>query len=117
METVDAALHRLEEAGFGASFRAVANGMLSLPSGERFAPEELYVVDLVRFEGESDPADEAVVYALSTGDGAIRGTFVVAYGPTVGAACAQVVQRLRSARTLQRGEPSAARSPRSRGEP
>jgi hypothetical protein len=41
--------------------------------------KENHFVDLYRYEGPSDPADEATVYALASASG-IKGIFVSGYG-------------------------------------
>jgi hypothetical protein len=48
----------------------------------------------VRFEGQSDPDDSAVLFALATPDDRFRGTFVAAYGPQMDAATAAAVEGL-----------------------
>ena len=44
-----------------------------------FTPEETTIVDYFRFEGESDPGDTSILYAIETADGA-KGTLSSAYG-------------------------------------
>ena len=60
--TVTEAIEQLKEQGFTLDFNLKEN---ILTSGEDLYPaEEFEIVDLYRYEGASDPADEAVVYAL-----------------------------------------------------
>jgi hypothetical protein len=40
----------------------------------------VHVVDFFRFEGESDPADNSILYAIETDDGK-KGILSDAYGP------------------------------------
>ena len=94
METLSEAIRRLERRGFRSAFRATPDGSLELEGGTPIAPETLVVDETVRFEGQSDPEDEAVVFALRSQDGRIRGTFVAAYGPQMDPACAAVLHRL-----------------------
>ncbi len=94
METLSEALRRLERRGFRSAFRATPEGSLELEGRTPIAPETLVVEETVRFEGASDPGDEAVVFALRSQDGGIRGTFVAAYGPQMDPACAAVLHRL-----------------------
>ncbi|HEX8426982.1 hypothetical protein [Hymenobacter sp.] len=72
---------KLNKDGFTADFR-VSDGRLHTISEERsksYAPNEVVIVDFYRFEGESDPDDMSILYALETSDG-IRGTISSAYG-------------------------------------
>ena len=67
-----------------ASSRAIDAARLSTP---------VQVDEIVRFEGESYPGDEAVLYALDAGDGH-RGLYAAAYGADVSAADSRVIRAL-----------------------
>jgi hypothetical protein len=81
METMSEALAELEAAGYRDAFRAEPGGLRALTDGHLFAPESLVVVAVRRFEGESDPDDMAIVFALRSSAGDVRGTFTAEYGP------------------------------------
>ncbi len=66
METLREAIARLEQRGFRQAFRATSDGKLYVTGESSLAPEELIVEETVRFEGESDPGDESVLFALRT---------------------------------------------------
>jgi hypothetical protein len=44
-----------------------------------YAPDQVRVINFFRFEGFSDPDDNAVLYLIETADG-LKGTLVDAYG-------------------------------------
>jgi hypothetical protein len=94
METLSQAVERLEQAGYVLTFRAQTGGLLEPPGGEPVAPESLVVDEVVRFEGASDPEDQAVLFALRSRDGALQGTFVASYGVQSDPLCALAMQRL-----------------------
>src|SRR5262245_64442488 len=96
METLSEAVDRLRAAGYHDSFRAEARGMRALAAGRLYAPEELAIDETVRFEGPTDPGDEAILFAIRSRDGAVRGTFVSGYGTAVDPANAELVHRLPS---------------------
>ena len=98
METIAEALQRLEGKGYRDEFRAQRDGLRSIGSGHVYPPESLTVEETVRFEGPSSPSEEAVVFALRAPDGT-TGTYTVAYGPSMDALDAELVPRLRTART------------------
>lgn len=102
METLREALARLEERGFDRAFRATSGGALRVEGAPPIAPESLLVEETVRFEGESDPGDEAVLFALRTPDDRIRGTFVASYGTQLDPSCAAAIERLTPAPTTRR---------------
>jgi hypothetical protein len=94
-ETVAHAVDRLTAAGYRDSFRAEADGLHAVPGGCLHAPESLTVDEVVRFEGVTDPGDEAIVFALRCGEHGVRGTFVIAYGTNATEQEAQMARRLR----------------------
>ena len=94
METLSDAVSRLQAIGYRDSFRAEASGLRALAARQVFAPEDLVVDDVVRFEGPTDPGDEAILFALRSKDGEVRGTFASGYGAGVDPATAELVVRL-----------------------
>lgn len=73
------ALADLRERGYEADF---ATDTVCLYCGEldiRLNPEEFHVDEVYRFEGDSNPDDSSVLYAISSSTG-IKGTLVDAYG-------------------------------------
>jgi len=97
LETLQEAIERFASAGFRDSFQAVRGGLRALEAKQVVASEHLVVEEIVRFEGESDPGDSAVLFALRSRDGKIAGTFVAAYGPTTDPEAARVMQALEAA--------------------
>ena len=95
MEMLSEAIARLEAAGFGDSFRAEKDGRLWALAAERFfAPDALVVEAVVRFEGESDPDEQAILFALRSSAGDVRGTFATGYGVYADPASAEIVRGL-----------------------
>jgi hypothetical protein len=97
LETLQEAVARLASAGFGDSFQAVPGGLRALEANEVIACEQLLVEEIVRFEGESDPGDMAVLFALRSQDGRIAGTFVSGYGASTDPEAARAMQALEAA--------------------
>jgi len=94
METLVSAVQRLERAGYADALRARPDGFLAVRTGRILPPETLIVDEIVRFEGESDPADEAVLFALRSRDDSVRATFVAAYGPSADPVSGSLIRRL-----------------------
>ena len=97
METLSEAIDRLRAAGYRDSFRGEAGGIRALAARRLYAPEDLAIDETVRFEGPTDPGDEAILFAVRSRDGAVRGTFVSGYGIGVDPTSAELVRRLPSA--------------------
>lgn len=80
LNTMVDCVNSLVRKGFTEDFKAKKNGLQSLATNKVYKPEEVRILNFYRFEGNSDPADNSILYALETEDGK-RGTLVDAYGP------------------------------------
>ena len=80
MKSLVECVNRLTIEGFDKQFKAVKDGLKELSSEKIYSPFQVRILNFYRFEGESDPADNSILYALETDDG-LRGTLVDAYGP------------------------------------
>lgn len=94
METMTEATQRLRAGGYTQDVEATDDGELRCPAcGSSHDPGSVEIDEQVRFEGETDPADEALLLAISCGCGA-RGLYATAFGPNIGREDAEVVRRL-----------------------
>ena len=76
-DTVSTAISKLRKLGFNTDFNLKDN---CLRHQEGFVKAgDFIIVDVYRYEGNSDPADEAVVYAIESYNG-IKGILVTGYG-------------------------------------
>ena len=92
LETLAHATRRLDEAGYTVQFSVQGD---KLHGGDVTAsPDEFTVDETVRFEGETDPSDEAALFALTHKATGTKGTYIVAYGPEMGMADADMAKRL-----------------------
>jgi hypothetical protein len=92
------ALDRLARDGYDADFFVRDRLLACADCDEPIAPENAVIEDVVRFEGASDPDEEATVYAISSGPCGRKGTYTVVYGPEVDPADIDVVARLNDGR-------------------
>jgi hypothetical protein len=79
MKTMTSCINSLLEKGFSVNFMVRGNVLAAADSEVTFSPAEIKVLNFYRFEGESDPDDSAILYAIETSDGT-RGTLTDAYG-------------------------------------
>lgn len=93
-DTLSAALERLRKAGYTEDFHATAGGLRPRGREEVIPPERVVVEDLVRFEGITNPDDEAVLFAVRAEPEGPRGTYTVGFGPNIEGEDADMVQRL-----------------------
>lgn len=89
--TVSEAVAALKQQGYLLDLELSGHRLLA--SGQDFDAGDFEITDLYRYEGASDPADEAVVYALVSGSG-LKGVLVTGYGSTVEPAAAAALERL-----------------------
>src|SRR5689334_18213145 len=75
--TVTEALEKLRAQGFTMDFSLEENFIIG--DQVKFRPEDLEIVDVYRYEGDSDPGDEATVYAIKSNAGH-KGVLVTGYG-------------------------------------
>lgn len=71
---------KLNKEGYTADF-VVTDGRLHAMSDDTktYAPEDVTIVDFYRFEGESNPDDMSILYAIEARDG-VKGTISSAFG-------------------------------------
>jgi hypothetical protein len=91
-------IDRLTDAGYTDTFRGEAEGIVGLRSGHVHRPEELVVESIDRFEGASDPEDQAIVLAIRCPADGCRGTYTVPYGESMSAVDSELIARIPDAR-------------------
>lgn len=79
MSTLTSCTNHLLKEGYAENFVPKNEGIEAPSSGKVYIPSEVRIENFYRFEGESDPADNAILYALITNDGT-KGLLVDAYG-------------------------------------
>jgi hypothetical protein len=93
--TVAEAIAMLRGDGFSADMSVSAEGRIWCGRcGRSHAPQVARVAATYRFEGMSDPDDEAVVFGLVCGQCRARGVLVAAYGAAASAEEAAVAAGL-----------------------
>lgn len=79
MKTLSACTKMLEAQGYKTQFLALSEGIKSLASDRVYTSNQVKVISFYRFEGNSDPEDNAILYALEAVSGE-RGLLIDAYG-------------------------------------
>ncbi|HSH64462.1 MAG TPA: hypothetical protein VLB84_01370 [Bacteroidia bacterium] len=80
LKTLASCMNTLHTEGFKENFMVKEGVIEALEKGKSYSPSEIRILNFYRFEGESDPADNSILYALETKDG-VRGLLSDAYGP------------------------------------
>ena len=81
MDSLVVVLDTLEKLGFHSQFEIQGENMVSLKTNNHFKSNEVKIVHFYRFEGESNPDDSSIMYAIECNTGE-KGTLVDGYGTT-----------------------------------
>ena len=77
--TLSVAIEYLHSLGYRSEFLAGPEGLRDSDTGKLYKPEELKIVKVFRFEGNTDLDDMSVLYAIESNDGK-KGWLADAYG-------------------------------------
>jgi hypothetical protein len=99
MPTVVEEIEALRRRGYTADLSVTKDGQLRCDTcGHLLRPEDAVVESTARFEGASNPDDQAIVFGLRCEGCGVSGVLVAAYGPTATPEEAAVVTALPVAR-------------------
>lgn len=79
MKSLALCLNKMVLEGYDDDFKIGRDGLRSLKTEKIYLPGEINIVNFFRFEGQSDPNDNTIMYVIETSDG-LKGTLVDAYG-------------------------------------
>ncbi|MEY2582072.1 MAG: hypothetical protein QOE09_1921 [Ilumatobacteraceae bacterium] len=93
-ETLTEAMQRLRKVGYETDLYATDDGRLECGScGKRYDPLSMTIDETVRFEGDSNPDDEAILLAVRCPEGC-KGLYSAAFGAAVSPEDATVLRAL-----------------------
>lgn len=78
MATLSQAVNKAVDEGYTEDFQFTA-GRLTTHHKDHYTPTDITIQNFYRFEGYSDPEDNAILYLIETTDGK-KGTLIDAYG-------------------------------------
>lgn len=91
-DTVTQAVSGLKKRGYTKDFNLGFDALIC--DGIKCLPEDFEITEIYRFEGPSDPADEAIVYAIESKNGN-KGVLVNGYGVSSDALSDAMVKKLK----------------------
>ncbi len=95
-DTLSQATNGLKQRGFTVDFNLQENCLIC--NTGKFDPDDFEIVEFHRFEGESNPDDLSIVYAIESNDG-LKGVLVSGYGISAEGMSAEMAKKL----SFQRG--------------
>ena len=93
-DTVSKAIEELRNQGYTTDFNLENNSLVCTQG--KFGAKDFEVDDVYRYEGNSDPGDEAAVYAI-TSSGGLKGILVTGYGVSSETSSNEILNKLGSA--------------------
>jgi hypothetical protein len=94
-ETVTETLNYLRTQGYTEDFN-LDNDCIECGDGKHKITADEFTIDKVyRFEGDSDPADESIVYAISSDKYNLKGVLVNGYGISTDALTDEMIEKLK----------------------
>ena len=93
-DTLSSALNSLKVRGYTQDFNINFDKLICSDSEQSLNPTEFEITEVYRFEGETNPSDEAVVYAVESIKGDMKGVLVSAYGTYSEAMSEEMIKKL-----------------------
>lgn len=90
-DTVSEAVNELKKRGFELDFNLQENCLVC--ARNKLNADDFEIVEIYRFEGNSDPSDEAVVYAIESKNG-MKGVLVNGYGISADSISSDMAKKL-----------------------
>ncbi len=92
--TLSEAVNDLQKRGYTDDLSHDGSYLICTARGLSLDPAEFEIDEFHRFEGNSDPEDQSIVYAISSTKHAVRGILVNAFGPDASALTQALVSKL-----------------------
>lgn len=93
-DTVTGALAALKAKGYTMDFNIAFDKIICHENNFCLNPHEFEITEVYRFEGDTNPGDEDVVYAVESKDGTMKGVITSAYGMYSDSLSTDMIKRL-----------------------
>ena len=93
-DTVTEAVKGLKERGYNIDFNIAFDKLVCADNKVCLQPDEFEITEVHRFEGDSNPDDEDVVYAVESKDGKSKGIITSAFGVYADTISDKIIQKL-----------------------
>ena len=94
MSTLSQVMSELRKRGYVMDFNLRADCIYCNGGKDVLHPDDFHIDRVYRFEGESDPGDEAILYAISSVKHGIKGLLVNGYGISSDPLCEAMIRKL-----------------------
>ncbi len=94
-DTVTEAVNDLVKRGYTENFGSGDDGIHCQEKNISFSPADFVIDEVYRFEGNTDPADETIVYAISALHENVKGVLVNGYGMYSDSMTNEMIEKLK----------------------
>lgn len=91
-DTLSQAVNGLKDRGYTIDFNLTENCLVC--HGDKYDIDDFEITEMHRFEGNSNPSDESIIYAIESKDGK-KGVLVSGYGISAEGMSAEMARKLR----------------------
>ena len=96
MTTLSQVIAELRKRGYTEDFNLREDCIFCVGATKALSPDEFQIDRYYRFEGASDPGDEAIVYAISSDVHNLKGVLVNGYGTSSDPLTDKMLEKLRT---------------------
>jgi len=93
-DTVVDAINGLKQRGYKIDFNIAFDKLICSENKHCLNPSEFEITETYRFEGNTNPSDEDVVYAVESKDGNLKGIVTSAFGMYADSASTEMLKKL-----------------------
>ncbi|MBS1581737.1 MAG: phosphoribosylpyrophosphate synthetase [Bacteroidetes bacterium] len=93
-DTLSAAVNDLQKRGYTDDLTLADTCVICNGKNTSLHPDDFQIDEFHRFEGDTDPADESIVYAISSLKHDVKGVLVNAFGPRANSLTQEMVAKL-----------------------
>lgn len=93
-DTVVGAINGLKERGYSLDFNIAFDKIICVQNDYCLNPAEFEITEVYRFEGDTNPSDEDVVYAVESKNGELKGIITSAFGTYADSLSADMIRKL-----------------------
>ena len=95
-ETVSEAINDLAKRGYTTDFKIHAENekLICQKTFVQLSPDDFEIDETYRFEGETDPGDEMIVFAISSKKNNMKGVLVNGFGTYADLSTSKIVEKL-----------------------
>lgn len=93
-DTLSAAVKGLQQRGYTEDMKVEAEALFCRSKSLSLNPADFHIDEFHRFEGDTDPGDESIIYAISSEKHGIKGILINAFGPDASSLTQAMVAKL-----------------------